>query len=451
MQVSRMTRIRFFGLVLLFGVVHMPVHAQRATVAVLGYHRAPKVNEQQLQELAALIRQQLQDDPRFLVVDEKHVGERLRSRSHEVVERSFLSNANRYLDEGRIFYENADPEAAVESLSKADAERKSGMVFVHDERLTYLVHLYLGLSLYSVVPMQASWYFEIAARTDPDAQLDPARFPPNVIDAYNSAREKALYWAPALLKIHASGDPADVFLDGIFQGRTPIELKEVVPGPHWLLVERPGGSRWMQEVQIESDQKYEFNADLRRVGLTRSDGSTPDADGHPDVRNLYTALAGVAGTDYIVMIAGQGDGSAVVQLLSEASKRFGPPVQIPLDNKTVRDEKLATLVTEIAQGTDVSLGTIDIGSQAKSAPVFLGRNQLLNDLILGQRAFSAVLAAEAEAAAEQALEKPPVHKRPGFWLTLLFLGGLAGAGVSLGITQPWVQEVEEGTLHIPIP
>jgi hypothetical protein len=75
------------------------------------------------------------------------------------------------------------------------------------------------------------------ARLQPNRPLDPARFPPKLIEA---ARRAEGATAPPV-KLELSAEPADAFLilDGQLLGRGRVEAS-VVPGAHFLRAERAG-------------------------------------------------------------------------------------------------------------------------------------------------------------------------------------------------------------------
>jgi hypothetical protein len=81
--------------------------------------------------------------------------------------------------------------------------------------------------------------FDEAAAAAPDLQLDEAEYPPEVIKAYQAARQRAQAAPPRSLTVDSDPPGADVELNGRLWGRAPARLK-LPPGRCRLVVTRPG-------------------------------------------------------------------------------------------------------------------------------------------------------------------------------------------------------------------
>ncbi|RMG19475.1 MAG: PEGA domain-containing protein [Deltaproteobacteria bacterium] len=74
----------------------------------------------------------------------------------------------------------------------------------------------------------------------PDFQPDPKRLTPEIQSLMEEIRGKVQGAPPATLEVQATPVAAAVYVDGRYQGVTPIEVRKLTPGNHFVLVERPG-------------------------------------------------------------------------------------------------------------------------------------------------------------------------------------------------------------------
>ncbi len=65
-----------------------------------------------------------------------------------------------------------------------------------------------------------------------------------------------------IIQISSDVDPASWYLDGIYAGRTPDEMKNVSPGSHRITVKAKGHSEWTEVVNVTIGQRLKVNAKL---------------------------------------------------------------------------------------------------------------------------------------------------------------------------------------------
>ena len=118
--------------------------------------------------------------------------------------------ARRSLGQAEALLLSVEPDERVIKLL-ADAGFQAGLVHLRDQN-----H---GLAVDS---------FRLVLRLSPDRQaLDPARYPPEVVQAFAAARVKS--GDPVPLEVSATFDDVPVYLDGVRVGVTPLHT-EVAPG-----------------------------------------------------------------------------------------------------------------------------------------------------------------------------------------------------------------------------
>jgi hypothetical protein len=69
----------------------------------------------------------------------------------------------------------------------------------------------------------------------------------------------------ATLKVGSAVPDAEVFLDGGSIGKAPVE-RRLDPGPHVVIVQKPGFAEWKREFTVADGQTIAFTADLRSAG-----------------------------------------------------------------------------------------------------------------------------------------------------------------------------------------
>jgi hypothetical protein len=92
-------------------------------------------------------------------------------------------------------------------------------------------------------------------RLKPDLVLDPEKYPPMFRNTAEAIRKKLLLKRRGEVEVVANEEGASVFFDGNKVGVTPILMKELVPGEHFLRVEKEGLQPWAGKVTVVSTQR----------------------------------------------------------------------------------------------------------------------------------------------------------------------------------------------------
>ena len=85
----------------------------------------------------------------------------------------------------------------------------------------------------------------------PFKTLSEDEWPPVFITVYDRVRYNVLRRPRARIEVKAAGG-AQVLLDGRNLGRAPLVLTDVLPGSHWIRIERPGESIQVKKVLVRS-------------------------------------------------------------------------------------------------------------------------------------------------------------------------------------------------------
>jgi len=102
------------------------------------------------------------------------------------------------------------------------------------------------------------------AQIEPNATLDPEKFPKELIEIYEDEARKIKKGGPGKLEITANVDGARVFIDGVEKGATPVTVEDVGFGHHYLVVRAPAGDAiWAEKIRVKGRKKSQnFKAEL---------------------------------------------------------------------------------------------------------------------------------------------------------------------------------------------
>jgi PEGA domain len=156
------------------------------------------------------------------------------------------------------------------------------------------------------------------------APLDPARYPPEVVQAFAEARKPS--GESGVLEVSATFDDVPVYLDGVRVGVTPLR-RRISPGPHYLLLAAPEYYPEGQKLDAGSRDRISLVIELERLPLARraSDMRRRLASARGARRDtLHRAgrdVALLAGVDAVLVI-GDGAGKPSVALYERNADRL---------------------------------------------------------------------------------------------------------------------------------
>jgi hypothetical protein len=97
-------------------------------------------------------------------------------------------------------------------------------------------------------------------------RLDPARYPPEVVQAFEAARGSA--GGPGALDVSATFDGVPVYLDGVRVGVTPLRT-EIAPGPHYLVLAAAEFLPQGRKLDPAPRERMSLVVELERLPLAR--------------------------------------------------------------------------------------------------------------------------------------------------------------------------------------
>ena len=136
--------------------------------------------------------------------------------------------------------------------------------------------------------------------------LDPARYPPEVVSAFDAARKPL--GAAASLRVTTAFDGAQVWVDGAPAGATPLEA-ELAAGPHYLVVAAAGRVPSGERVDAAPRDTVERAIELEELpvgqrALELRQRLIAAGGDRAALRTGAREAAELAGVDAVVVIAG---------------------------------------------------------------------------------------------------------------------------------------------------
>lgn len=426
-------------------------HAQgRPSIAVVGVHGSGDQGDEELRALAADLESAL--GSRFVAAGGDGLFARFLPARSQILDTVFLAPARDALREGRIHYESARFDQAVEAFRRAESALAGNLEFVHDQRLLVDISLYLGLSYASMGARDdAREAFGEVVRLAPDRVLDTLEYPPKIVSAFDDVRQAILARDGASLSVTAP-EGTRLFVDGRRVGEGTAQVDDLPPGFHVLLAEKDGEGRQFVELILEEGERRAVEVELAFLGLAR-EGDPFESARSGVTKRLYEEVARVSGTDLVAIAAFDPDGNLQLGLYSTRSDTFSEVVEAsPAAAPATREAFVDQLVERLAAFADGSGAIVGDKVSATVPEVSLGENPVLDDLLF-QAPPTAVAVAEpvAEPTPEPTARKERKPVNPGAVVGVI-LGILGAGGAATGIyfaVRPAPEPV--GTLQIAIP
>ncbi len=370
-------------------------------------------------------------------VEPQFVSAKLKGREVLVMEDFALKEGRDLLEEGRVLYQNAEPDEAIPLLKMAAYELQAGISATGDTDLLIEAWLVLGLAHTGMGHVEAAnEVFREVVVLDPSRELDPIRYPPQVVEGYARVRSAVIEEGTGSLAVSASADGAEVFVDGRSVGLAPVTVDGLPVGRHYVFATAEGGLRSYEEVVIEADgtRKLSMKVEERAITAPAEDRSARALQ----TESLYSAVGTYSQTP-LVLLAGEIDDDQVsVLLYSSRSGNFSQSLSAPAG-----EDPVGAIVDLIpALGSYVTeTGDIRPDRVAISIPPFvISDNAVLEQVLLDPN----------EEVQIQYIETGPP------WYLWAAGGGIALAGVGVGV-YAWVNQPggtdpqDQGTITIVLP
>jgi len=403
-------------------------------IGVVGIHQAsldPADQERAIQQIVAAI----EATGRFDALSPAEIATTLVGREAIVVEDGLLAFGRLQLANGKNAYNQASPDDAIPWLESAIESLRAAFSGTNDAADLWEAWVWLGASHLQRDPPDeaAAAALSQAYALAPSRPLNPATYPPNVVELFDR-RARELEGRAALAV--TTDLPANVWVDGVDRGPSPADVQGVVPGVHHVLARAPGAQSYLQ-VEVPPVDPAAPTAPqpiALTLGPVRLGEGAASASGRSaEIAAIYRSLGKRSeGLDYLLII-GVSDSMLEVQLLSTSIDTFSKPIELPYVDDA--DDEAAQAVPLLLNGVDPS-GAFGATSPT-AVPIDVAANTALALLLTQQIAPVAVGGPEVE---------PPVvppKKKSKVGVVLGVVGGVLVAGAAGTGTWLYLQSQEE--------
>lgn len=112
--------------------------------------------------------------------------------------------------------------------------------------------------------------FQLLHRLAPERSVDPVRYPPSIVKAFEQARKRVPQNVAATLRITATYNGDTIYLDGKAVGQAPLTLP-VTAGTHIVAIAAPKYQAAAQAIDVDPGDTLDIKLDLQpRSPITRA-------------------------------------------------------------------------------------------------------------------------------------------------------------------------------------
>ncbi len=174
------------------------------------------------------------------------------------------AKALEFLKNGKDQYDNLELDEAIDALDKAVEQFKKSAGRLGDGKEYLECLLYLGAAyILSGDNEQGTEKFRTVAMFDKRKKLDTKAFPPSMIEIFNRVKEEVASAPTGTLLIQSTPTAAEVYLNGVFKGISPLTLVKIPEGSHFMRLEKDGYLHWGQLVDFYATHEETAEANLQ--------------------------------------------------------------------------------------------------------------------------------------------------------------------------------------------
>ena len=246
-----------FGPTLFWPAESLLAHAgeEPPVAAVIGFQSEDSLLERQAR---VSLFQSLQRSNRVKLVPDnvsyKHVEKTWREGRSETS--ALLEQAFKDYRDGKKLYENLSLDEAIKALDSAVSGYRKGISALRENRYLLASHLYLGMAL--IIrghSKDGSEYVRQMITLDPSRaghKLPTREFPPKIVELHEQLTKQVVNGPRGSIEVRTKPNSAAVFLDAVQQSPSPVVVKEVPVGEHFLVVEKKGYRPYTQRVDVKA-------------------------------------------------------------------------------------------------------------------------------------------------------------------------------------------------------
>jgi tetratricopeptide (TPR) repeat protein len=348
------------------------------TIAIVGLHQEGVNAEAQTEAVASIVAA-IERGDKLDALTEDEVAFAIQGREQIILKEAFLGPGLRLLEDGRVLYDQAEPEEAIPILEESADTLKLGMATASDENELWEAWMYLGTAKLKVEDADgARAAYASAVAINHERVPNPGQFAPEVITLHSEVLAEQLA-NMAKTRIAADADGVTVFVNGVDQGAAPVTV-ELAPGENHVVARGAEGSHAYQNIMVPPGGDLSVTMSMSHPTLgTAANSKFARAR---QTGALYKALGEHAEVD-LVLLAGVSEGLLMAQLYSPRTDTFSRSLE--LEYTEVAGDEVATNIGELL-GAVSGEGTISsIARASTAAPLDVGANSLLAQMLVNPK------------------------------------------------------------------
>ncbi|WP_370644105.1 PEGA domain-containing protein [Myxococcus sp. RHSTA-1-4] len=144
------------------------------------------------------------------------------------------------MKEGQRAYDELDTQQALQQFDKAVRASEAGDLSLRFGDLSRARVMKAASQVANGENTAAQLEIRSVLAVDPRAQFSPNFFPPDEMAFVEKERAAVLAAASTALTVRTEPVPAQVYVDGVFRGVSPVALTDLTPADHYVTVLAPG-------------------------------------------------------------------------------------------------------------------------------------------------------------------------------------------------------------------
>lgn len=277
--------------------------------------------------------------------------------------KKLCAEANTYYTTGKRQFENMDAEAAESSMSKAlsnfwrcPAYIGNGAEYIETLKILGTIYILSGEE------KMGRSKFRDALIFNQDTTLNKDLFPPNVVDIFEKVKKEVSSYKKGYISVTTIPQGAEVYIDGVFAGISPITRKEVVVGNHFISIEKDGYLNEGVRIDVKANDEEMYQAQLmptkRFAEYSQILATLPTDVGIDPIGDSIKLLAAITGAEIIFANIVRRDGAEIIVDaylfdITSKSRLYYTTKKFPYPFKEAESE-LTSFILEFISGRAVS-------------------------------------------------------------------------------------------------
>lgn len=211
----------------------------------------------------------------FQVLQESAVTSKLQEYSASKIDpksEASVKSAYEHFNAGQQFYWKLDLTNALKEFNLAVRGYREGISTLRDNYYLLFSHLYLGITLHFLGRMdEGKKFIEQMVLLDQERKtrvLPQRDFPPKIVTLHKQILQEILAKPMSLLSVDSVPQGAQVIFDGSEVGKTPLQIKAIPSGQHFLALDLVGYQFYGSPIEVNPGQQN-FITTLKEKNIFR--------------------------------------------------------------------------------------------------------------------------------------------------------------------------------------